>query len=345
VVDNSMNKGGVEVHTPNPDEYHPGLTGYGTTIPSADKDGSSGGFDPHAPGKVIVDPDMAGGDKVVDYAKFAKHKTTFNVKVGQAGGSDPDSAFRAIVAASDAIEEIEREVLTPEVSTPPQRKENRVMPEKKIKLSPVSPPSEAHYPPEAGGDVRAATELAQGVASSHFSPQLDEGVSRQLAAQTEVLSQLVGHLSGLQPSPTAPVPEVDVQTVSQVAKEAQDEEVRDKLIYGFETLEMPFVTGPLAVKPKKEVYFEMPNMGTMAARYHEIQDGGTCLALIYDTRYEDGYQFMPPSLGDVRIKMTIPRENKVYDCSSLGIHFNCGVLDIVVLFKHTQEGEDMEEIL
>ena len=43
--------------------------------------------------------------------------------------------------------------------------------------------------------------------------------------------------------------------------------------------------------------------------------------------------------------MTIPRENKVYDCSSLGIHFNCGVLDIVVLFKHTQEGEDMEEIL
>lgn len=345
MADNPMNKGGIEVHTPNPDEYHPGLTGYGTTIPSASKDGSSGGFDPHAPGKVIVDPDMAGGDKVVDYAKFAKHKKTFNAKVRQVGGSDPDSAFRAISDAADAIEQIEQEALTPQVSTPPQRKENKVMPEKKIRLSPVEAPKEAQYPPTAGGDVRAATELAQGVSSSHFSEAVDTGVSRQLAAQTEVLSQLVGHLSGLQPSVEAPSPEVEVQTVSQVAQEAHEEGVRDKLIYGFETLEMPFITGPLAVKPKKEVYFEMPNMGTMAARYHEIQDGGTCLALIYDTRYEDGYQFMPPSLGDVKIKMTIPRENKVYNCSSLGIHFNCGVLDIVVLFKHTQEGEDTEEIL
>ena len=37
------------------------------------------------------------------------------------------------------------------------------------------------------------------------------------------------------------------------------------------------------------------------------------------------------------------RENKTYSCSSVGIHFSCGVLDIVVLFKHTQENE-LEEL-
>jgi len=53
---------------------------------------------------------------------------------------------------------------------------------------------------------------------------------------------------------------------------------------------------------------------------------------------------MPPALGDVNIKKTEHRENKIYHCSSVGIHFNCGVLDIVVLFKHTQDDDSMEEI-
>ena len=97
---------------------------------------------------------------------------------------------------------------------------------------------------------------------------------------------------------------------------------------------MPFLGLPVPVKPTKEIYFEMPQAGTMGARYHEVIEGGSCIALVYDTRYEDGYQWIPPALGDTKIQMTIPRENKTYTCSSLGIHFHIGVLDVVVLFKH-----------
>ena len=329
----ASNQSGINVHTPDATKYHPGHTGYGTTIPSSTRGGASRGFKADAPRMVVVDPDMADGNKVVDFAKFGKHKERFNAKINEVGGSDPELAFRAIVEAAADIEEAEKVLAASPKSKP---KEKIVMSKDKITLSPIARETVAPLPA-----VAVAPLPAVAVASD-----ASTGLSQQIAVQTEVLSQMAGILANLQSNsaPSAPVSDVEVQTVSQVQQEAHEEEVRSKVITGFETLEMSFVNGPLPVKPKKEVYFEMPNMGTMAARYHEIQDGGTCLALIYDTRYEDGYQFMPPALGDVKIKMTVPRENKIYYCSSVGIHFNCGVLDIVVLFKHTQEDDSMEEI-
>ena len=38
-----------------------------------------------------------------------------------------------------------------------------------------------------------------------------------------------------------------------------------------------------------------------------------------------------------KIKMTVSRDDKTYVCSSLGIHFHIGVLDVVVLFKHDDD--------
>ena len=330
-------RSGIEVHTPDSSKYHPGLTAYGTTIPSSTKGGASRGFDPNKSVLVVVDPDMEDGNKVVDYSKFAKHKDLFNIKVNQIGSHDPESAFRAIVEAAADIEEAEKLSAAPSASPKPRLKEKTVMSKDKITLSPILKETSAPLP--------GVEEMNRGE-DIHMASDTSTGLSQQLAMQTEVLSQMAGVLANLRyPSSEAPVAaELPVQTVAQVRDEVHDEKVRDKVISGFETLEMSFVNGPLPVKPKKEVYFEMPNMGTMAARYHEIQDGGTCLALIYDTRYEDGYQFMPPALGDVKIKMTIPKENKIYYCSSVGIHFNCGVLDIVVLFKHSHEDNSMEEI-
>jgi len=344
VVKDDLNKGGIKIHTPDPAAYHPGHTGYGTTIPSSTKDGGSLGFNPHVPGLVIVDPDMEDGNKVVDYAKFAKHKERFNVKINEIGGSDAESAFRAIVEAAADIEKFEEAERVSAVSTGSSgttSKGKAEMVKDRITLSPDID-AVAREPHRSPGPVEAVNPSSAVVS-------VIPGLSQQLANQTEVLSQMAGLLANMHSStqPVSPPPHsgpVEVQTIAQVKEEVHDEEVRDKVISGFETLEMSFVNGPLPIKPKKEVYFEMPNMGTMAARYHEIQDGGTCLALIYDTRYEDGYQFMPPALGDVKIKMTVPRENKIYYCSSVGIHFNCGVLDIVVLFKHTQEDDSMEEI-
>jgi hypothetical protein len=342
VAKNDTSRSGVEVHTPDSSKYHPGLTPYGTTIPSSTKGGASRGFDSEQPNLVVVDPDMEDG-KVVDYSKFVKHKDLFNTKVNQVGGNDPESAFRAIVEAAADIEEAEKLSSATPAAPKPRLKEKTVMSKDQITLSPTLNESLAALPTVEGGS-RGNGRVTGDIQRAN---DVSTGLSQQLAMQTEVLSQMVGVLANLRSPPSSSEAPADaglpVQTVSQVQDEVHEEEVRDKVISGFETLEMSFVNGPLPVKPKKEVYFEMPNMGTMAARYHEIQDGGTCLALIYDTRYEDGYQFMPPALGDVRIKMTVPREEKTYYCSSVGIHFNCGVLDIVVLFKHTQDSEDTEE--
>ena len=126
------------------------------------------------------------------------------------------------------------------------------------------------------------------------------------------------------------------------ATQEVEPEVEPEVEFGVD-VGMPFLGLSDPLKPQKEIYFEMPQAGTMGARYHEVLEGSNCIALVYDTRYEDGYQWIPPALGDVKIKMTLPRENKTYTCSSVGIHFHVGVLDIVVLFKHdsdaTEEGE------
>lgn len=134
------------------------------------------------------------------------------------------------------------------------------------------------------------------------------------------------------------------QTIQQVNKAYLDEG-KDGLIMGFETLEMPFINGPIPRKPKREVFFELGQLGKMAARYHAVCDGGDCLALVYDTRYEDGFQYLPPDLGKETIQVVVKsaKGNKKYTCSSMGLQFRVGILDVVVLIQHKEELEDFEE--
>ena len=135
------------------------------------------------------------------------------------------------------------------------------------------------------------------------------------------------------------------QTVREV-QEATRQEMSDGVVMGFETLNMRFLKGPLAEKPRKEVFFTMPGMGTMNVRYHDVREGNDCIALVYDTRYEDGQQWLPPNLGEQQIEVAVSkvkqgkRSLERHVCSSMGIHFQIGVLDIVVLIKH----KDVEEV-
>ena len=325
------NSAGVKRHTPDPTSYHTDLSGYGTTIPASTKEGGSMGFDPHKPGEVIVDPDMPDGNKVIDFGLFRENVQEFNNAVNSVGRksnsdvSQSQQAFQAYVAASEKIKKKEEEMTTP------------VEEAKKAPLPLVK-------------DAGATSDRAPLVNLSRPAPAR-ESQAEVNAAMLGTLHQLAESVAALHANTTSPaasekaVEEQVGVTTAQIAEEVEKENAPERLIAGFETLEMPFITGPLAMKPKKEVYFEMPNAGTMAARYHEIHDGGNCLALIYDTRYEDGIQFMPPTLGDTKIRITVPRENKVYVVSSLGIHFNCGVLDIVVMFKHDEESQEGENLL
>jgi hypothetical protein len=100
-----------------------------------------------------------------------------------------------------------------------------------------------------------------------------------------------------------------------------------------------FLEGDKPQKPQYETYFEMSKMGTMAARYHAVIAGQDCVALVYDTRFEDGFQYLPPNLGEERITVSVPKlNNAVYTCSSLGLHWTLGCMDVVILIKHA-EGE------
>ena len=294
----------VKVHTPDAAAYHPGLSAYGTTIPTSTTGGKSRGFDPHKPGMVIVDPDMEGGDLEVDFSKLSEVKDLDNI-IKRTAGDNPDGN-----AAFEAFSEIAVKVAAAEDQTSPSaplppvsKKEPSGMNKPKLRMpKPTEPVDEVP------------------VAAPSSAP-----LEKMLAQQASLLSQLTSQVADLQPSEEA------VEEAVEESEEDTGEEVPSN------SLEMDFLGVPIPLKPQKEIYFEMPQAGTMGARYHAVIEGGNCIALVYDTRYEDGYQWIPPALGDTKIKMTVSRDDKTYVCSSLGIHFHIGVLDVVVLFKHDDE--------
>ena len=127
-------------------------------------------------------------------------------------------------------------------------------------------------------------------------------------------------------------------------QQAQSEEElgpTDAFITGFETLKMPFVTGPLPHKAKHQVFFEFEGIGKQSARYHDVIESDHCVALVYDTRYEDGTQYLPPDLGDKQIRLHVPHLKKTFTVSSMGFTYACGVLDHIVLVKHDEEALDI----
>jgi hypothetical protein len=145
-----------------------------------------------------------------------------------------------------------------------------------------------------------------------------------------------------------PIPQYDEeyaprQTIKDMEHREQSERVREGVVTGFETLNMKFINGPLAQKPKQEVVFQIPGVGTTSCRFHAVVEGGGCVALIYDTRFEDGVQFLPPDMGEAQIRVSLPRHEKSWTCSSLGIQFSVGVLDIVVLVQQTDSAVNPQD--
>jgi len=103
---------------------------------------------------------------------------------------------------------------------------------------------------------------------------------------------------------------------------------------GMETLQLPFLTGPQPLPPSKVVYLELGNMGTISARYHEVLEADICIVLVYDSRFEQGVQFLPATLPGSNLRVTAPSIGlKGVDCVTSGIQFALGVLEIAVLFK------------
>ena len=289
---------GITAHTPDAAAYHTGGA-YGTTIPRATKDGGSMGFDPHKPGKVIVDPDMEDGNLEVDFSKLVA-VPDYNQKLQKVAGKAPtaENAFLAIKAVAEEV------AASAEPDSDETSKEPTVKSTPKLRLPTSSDP----------------------VAHETTPDPVTSDIAQVLSDQADLIARLQEKMAEKESPSVAPAPAVTAPEWDR-APEPVDTSV----------LGMPFLGLPEPIKPKKEIYFEMPQAGTMGARYHEVIEGSSCIALVYDTRYEDGYQWIPPSLGDTQIRMTLPKEEKTFMCSSLGVHFHIGVLDVVVLFKHESE--------
>ncbi len=125
---------------------------------------------------------------------------------------------------------------------------------------------------------------------------------------------------------------------------SQHDDPRDGVIVGFEALEIPFIRGPVGVKASVQVFFDIPNAGRYSAWYHQVIDAKNCIALVYDTRYTEGMQYLPPELdANVHIKMYVGKNKKEFVVASLGITYSCGVLDHIVLIKIPEEHVALEE--
>lgn len=133
------------------------------------------------------------------------------------------------------------------------------------------------------------------------------------------------------------------QTVEDYERLQEEDNPRRGVIAGFETLNVPWLTGPVANKAKRTVFFEIPNAGKHSARYHDVIESEHCVVLVYDTRYEDGTQYLPPDMGDSKLKLHVPDRKKTYTVSSMGFSYSFGVFDQIVLVKHEVEALDYEE--
>ena len=128
------------------------------------------------------------------------------------------------------------------------------------------------------------------------------------------------------------------QTLSDLRR---DDEPREGIIVGFEALKLPYVVGPRGVKPRRQVFFALPQVGNHAVRYHDVIVAKNNITLVYDTRYEDGDMYVPPELGDTEVSVHVPHLKKTFKVASIGLLFSLGVFDLVVLPKHAEEALDM----
>lgn len=303
----------VKHNSPDPTKYHANVSEIpGTMIPRAGKDGLSLAFDPNKPQTVIVDPEERGGGFTLDLAALSSVKSKFNSAAAQASaGADISQFYKSF-----------SEVLK-EKPVKPERKKMDNVESGFGPIPPINTPNLETRVNEALVQERLDAERVLADMDRHsnaihhvgyqdFGPTF-EVLMRQLNQQGAALNALIASREEEKPEEKE-----EVSTVPETAVDTQIE----------------FLTAK-PQRPQYETYFEMQKMGTMAARYHAVVPGQDCLALIYDTRFEDGFQYLPPNLGQEKITVSVPKlSGTPFSCSSLGLHWSIGCLDVIILIKH-----------
>jgi hypothetical protein len=328
----------VRSNTPDPTRYHANQSGMtGTMIPRSGADGQSLGFDPNQPQTVIVDPGVEGGGFILDLKAISSSRPHFNSEAKHSGVvNDVHSFYKVLSQQVPVLDEKtnynEKELRVDEPLKPlnflnsndDSGEEAIADPLPVFENNPTTKLADeiqnllqAEMPRVQNAKLefqtrKLQTEAAIAALSSKSNPQ-------QLADQTNLLNALVSRVNRLS------------------ATSVEQKEMPDSIQTAFSKLQIPFFSGVKPERPQYEVYFEMAKLGTMSARYHAVVAGDACVALVYDTRFEDGFQYLPPNLGDEQISISVPKTKETYLCSSLGLHWSLGCLDVVILIRYKED--------
>lgn len=75
------------------------------------------------------------------------------------------------------------------------------------------------------------------------------------------------------------------------------------------------------------------SMGIMTVPYHAVVVTPKIVALIYDTRYDQGVQFLPAATAE-KLEVDVPSQSTgLMTCASLDISWSLGCMDIAVLLR------------
>ena len=328
----------VRSNTPDPTRYHANQSGMtGTMIPRSGMDGQSLGFDPNQPQTVIVDPGVEGGGFILDLKAISSSRPQFNSEAKHSGVvNDVHSFYKVLSQQAPILDEKtnhnEKELRVDEplkplnflnsnddsgedaITTAPPVFENNSTTKLADEIENLL---QAEMPRVQNAKLEFQTRKLQAEAS--IAALSSKSNPQQLADQTNLLNALVGRVNRLS------------------AASVEQKEMPDSIQIAFSKLQIPFFSGVKPERPQYEVYFEMAKLGTMSARYHAVIAGDACVALVYDTRFEDGFQYLPPNLGDEQISISVPKTKETYLCSSLGLHWSLGCLDVVILIRYKED--------
>jgi hypothetical protein len=195
-----------------------------------------------------------------------------------------------------------------------------------------------HYMAQMMQDMQDIVEQDEETMAKKVTPAAKKKVtkaSQTSAPQTVDVSALVAKIEALEAQLSdreEPVAADD----DRIAKSA----VADILDRVFESLGIPGL-GPEPEKPKHKVTFDMGAGGKITSSYHWVseQDGG--LFLVYDSRFEFGTFFEPPSFGkDRTIKVSHSATNRTWNVFSLGFVHNFGIFSQINLIIADEEKAD-----
>lgn len=317
-----MARTSVRADTPDPTKYHETKgTIPGTMIPRAGADGQSLGFDANKPRVVVVDPGEDGGGFSLDMAAIAKSKTSFNSAAVRT--ADASAFYREL---SKKLQREEQKEVTPVAQKGTTMEQIKPL----SNLPAIQPIVENEEVKQANAQPKVINSMSNSIESNIL--------HNQVLQQTQTINLLIEKMNQLTNMVTAPKPaDKEIKDILPTGNESLTGLSDNDLQSILDSFQIPFFKATKPEKPQIETYFEMEKLGTIAAKYHAVVVGQDCLALVYDTRFEDGFQYLPPNLGEERLKISVPKLKGEYNCSSLGLHWSLGCLDVVILIRHAGE--------